>query len=61
MAKKSEENKELLAIQNANKTVIAEVANVLSVNDLRNKHSWIIYNINIDIARNQELIGIKKY
>lgn len=39
VAEKSEENKKLLAIQNAEKTVIAEVAKVMSTIDFENKHN----------------------
>ena len=39
MAEKDEENKDLLVIENANKTAIAEVAKMSSAIDLRNKYS----------------------
>ena len=39
MAKKNRENQELLAMENADKTAIAEVTKVLSVIDLGRKHN----------------------
>lgn len=61
VAKKGGKNKELLAMRNVDKTVMTKVAKILSTIDLRRKHNWVISNIDIDIARNLELIGIKKY
>ena len=58
---KSRENKELLAIENANKTAIAEVTKVSSAIDFKNKHSLAISNADIDAAKNLRLINIKKY
>ncbi len=52
---------ELLAMENADKTVIAEVAKVSSVIDLGSKHSWAISNTDIDTAEDLGLTGIKKY
>lgn len=39
VAERSGENKKLLAMKNAGKTVIAKVAKVLNAMDLRSKHS----------------------
>lgn len=61
VAEKSGKNKELLAIENVNKIVMAEIGKVLCVIDFRKKHSWTISHIDINIARNLELIDIKKY
>lgn len=32
-----------------------------SIIDFKSKHNWVISNIDIDIARDLELISIKKY
>ncbi len=61
MAKKSWENKELLAMDNAGKTAIAKVAKVLSTIDLGSKYSWAISNSDMHVAKDLGLIGIKKY
>ena len=61
VAKKDGEIKELLAMKNIDKTAMAEVAKVLSVIDLRNKHNWAINNANIDVAGDLGLTSIKKY
>lgn len=55
------ENKELLAIENANKTIIMEVIKALIAINLRIKHNQAINNADIDVTRNLGLIGIKKY
>ena len=39
VAKKSKENKELLAIKNVDKTIIAEIVKMLNTIDLGNKYS----------------------
>ena len=39
IAEKGGDNKELLAIKNANKTTIAKIAKILSAIDLGSKHS----------------------
>ncbi len=57
----AERNRELLAMENVDKTVIAEVAKVSSAIDLGNKHSWAISNADMDVARDLRLTGIKKY
>ncbi len=57
----AEKGKELLAIENIEKTVIAEVAKVSSAIDLGSKHSWAISNADMDTTRNLKLTGIKKY
>ena len=61
MTKRGIENKELLAIENADKIAMAEVVKVLSTIDLRSKHSWAISNVNMDITEDLGLTGIKKY
>lgn len=60
-AKKCGKNRGLLAIENANKIVIAKVAKILSVINFDNKYNWAINNANIDIAEDLKLTGIKKY
>ncbi len=57
----AERGGELLAMENADKTVIAEVAKVSSAINLGNKHSWAISNADIDVAGDLGLTGIKKY
>ncbi len=47
--------------ENIDKTAMVEVAKVLTAIDLESKHSWAINNADIDIARDQGLINIKKY
>ena len=61
VAKKGGENKNLLAMENVNKTAMAEVAKVSSAIKLGSKHSWIISNADIDAAENLGLISIEKY
>lgn len=61
VAERSRENKELLAIQNIDKIVIAEVVKVLSAIDLESKYSWVISSTNMNIIRDLGLISIKKY
>ncbi len=61
VAEKGRENKELLAMENVDKTAMAEVAKVLSAIDLGSKHSWTISNTDIDAAGDLGLISIKKY
>ena len=61
MVEKNRENKELLAIKNANKTIMAKVTKVLSAIDFESKYNWAISNADIDIVKNLRLIGIKKY
>ncbi len=57
----TERSGELLAMENADKTAIAEVAKVSSAIDLGSKHSWAISNADMDAAENLGLTGIKKY
>lgn len=45
------ENGRPLAIENADKTTIAEVTKVLITINLGNKYSWTISNTTIDAAR----------
>ncbi len=59
VAEKGLENKELLVIENINKIAMAEVTKVSSTIDLRNKYSWIISNIDINVAKNLRRISIK--
>ena len=61
MAEKGGDNKKLLAIKNADKTAMAEVAKVLSAIDLKSKHSWAISNSDMNVARDLGLSNIKKY
>ncbi len=61
IAEKGGENKQLLAIENRDKTAIVEVAKVSIAIDPQSKRSWAISNADIDIAGDLWLIGIKKY
>lgn len=61
VAGKNRGNRELLAIENINITVIAEIAKVLSIINLGNKYNEAISNTDIDTAKNLGLIDIKKY
>ena len=61
MAERGRKNKELLSMENVNKTVIVEVAKILSAIDLGNKYNLAINNADIDVAGDLKLIGIKKY
>lgn len=54
-------DRELLVIENTNKTVIAEVAKLLSIIDLESKYSQAINNIDMDTVGDLRLTGIKKY
>ncbi len=56
-----ERGEELLVMENADKTAIAEVVKMSSAIDLRSKHSWAISNANMDAAKDLRLTGIKKY
>lgn len=60
VAEKGRKNKELLTIENVDKTTMAEVAKVSNAINLGSKHSWAISNANIDAIKNLGLIGIKK-
>lgn len=60
-AKKGRENGRPLAIENVDKTAMAEVAKVSSAINLGNKYSQIISNADIDTARYLRPTGIKKY
>ena len=61
IAEKGGENKELLTLENADKTAIIEVAKVSSAINLKSKHSLVISNAYKDAAGDLELMGIKKY
>ena len=61
MLEKSGEKKELLVIENANKTAMADSLKILSAINLKNKYSWAISNVDIDAARDLRLIYMKKY
>ena len=61
VAERIGKNKKLLVMENAEKTVMAEIAKVSSVINLGHKHSWAISNTDIDATRDLRLIGIKKY
>lgn len=60
-AEKDRKNEGLLAMENANKTAMAEVAKVFSAIDLGNKYSWAINNADIDAAEDLGLTSIQKY
>ena len=55
------ENGGPLAMENVDKTAIAEVAKILSAINLGNKYSWAISNADIDVTGNLGLTSIKKY
>ncbi len=57
----AERDGELLAMENVDKTAIAEVAKVSSAIDLGSKHTWEISNADIDVAEDLGLTGMKKY
>ncbi len=57
----TERGGELLAIENVDKTTIAEVAKMSSAIDLGSKYSWAISNADIDTAEDLGLTSIKKY
>ncbi len=59
VAERGGENKELLAMENIDKTVMAKVAKVSNVINLRSKHSWAISNADIDTAGDLGLIVLK--
>ncbi len=61
MIEKGEKNKELLVMENVEKTAIAEVIKVSSTIDLGSKHSWAMSNADMDAVRDLRLISIKKY
>ena len=61
MDKKSRENKKLFAIENADKTDMAEVAKASSAINLGNKDSWTISNADMDAASDLRQISIIKY
>ena len=61
MAERGGENKELLAIENAKKTAMAEVAKVSSAIDLGSKHSMAISNTDMNTIGDLRLMNIKKY
>ena len=61
VAKKDGENKELLAIQNADKIKMAKIVKVSSAIDLGSKYSWAINNVDMNTAGDLGLISIKKY
>ncbi len=61
MAERGGENIELLVIDNADKTTVAEFTKMSSIIDLRSKHSWAISNTNMDATRDLGRIGIKIY
>lgn len=59
VAENDRENKELLAIEKADKTTMAEVAKLLNTIYLRSKYNWGIKNTDIDITGDLGLINIK--
>lgn len=60
VAKKSRKKQGLL-VEKIDKAVIVKVAKVSSVIDISNKYRWAINNIDIDVAGDLKLTGIKKY
>lgn len=60
-AEKGKKNREPLAIENANKTVMAKFAKVSSTINLFNKYNEAISNADIDLAGDLVLTDIKKY
>lgn len=52
---------ELLAIENVDKTAIAEVAKVSSIINLKSKYNQAISIADMDAAKDQRLTSIKKY
>ena len=61
VVEKDRENKELLAMENVDKTTIAEVVKVLNAIDLKNKHNSAISNADMNVAGYLGLISFKKY
>ena len=61
LIEKSGENKELSIIENADKTVMVEVAKVSSAINLESKYNWAISNADMDAAEDLKLVDIKKY
>ena len=50
VAERGRENKKLLAMENVNKTTIAEVAKMSNAINLGRKYNWAISNTGMDIA-----------
>ena len=48
-------------MRNVNKIALAEVGKTSSPIDLNSKYIWVISNIDIDVARDLGLTGIKKH
>ena len=61
MVKKSRENGGLLAMENIDKTAMAEVAKISSAINLGNKYNWAISNADIHVTKDLGLTGINKY
>ena len=61
IAERGGENKKLLTMENAIKTILAEISKVSNAIDLRSKYSWAINNADMDAAENLRLIDIQKY
>lgn len=61
IAKRGRKNRGLLALENIDKSAIAEVVKLSSIIDLGNIYNWAISNANIDTARDLRLTDIKKY
>ncbi len=57
----AEKGGELLAMENADKTAIAEIAKVSSTINLGSKHSWAISTGDMNAVGDLRLTGIKKY
>ena len=58
VAERSRENKELLTMENTDKTAMAEVAKVSDAIDLGSKDSWATSNADMDATGNLRLTSI---
>ena len=61
ISRKALEKEGQLVVRNADKIALAEVGKTLSLIDLDGKYMWAISNVDIDVARDLGLIGIKKH
>ena len=52
---------EMLSGSIADTTVLAEMAQVSSFVDLTERYNWVMSNANLDVVKELELTGIKKY
>lgn len=61
-AERGKKNKKQLVMKNLlDKIAIAKVPKMSCVINLSSKYSWVINNADIDVARDLELISIKKW